>query len=285
MTTVHGTVCDEATARQTFQKIDDVADLYLDVLMRRGSVLQGGMRRLKQLSIASTARRVVWNVMSQPRIEQAIIDAFHVLYFGRVGENGQRAWEATTWRGVPMLKNPLDLWTYQEMLYDLRPDVVIEAGTSRGGSAFYLASILDMIGSGVVRTIDVEQWPNLPEHPRIEYTFGSSTAPEIFAHVTRGIGPDSSVLVVLDSDHSMRHVLDELRLYSPIVPLGSYIVVEDSNFNGHPVARDFGPGPMEAINAFLAETSEFVSDPRRERHLVSFNPRGYLKRVREGATR
>ena len=87
------------------------------------------------------------------------------------------------------------------------------------------------------------------------------------------------MLVVLDSDHTRDHVLKEMHIYGPMVTLGSYIIVEDSNLNGHPVNPAAGPGPMEAIDAFLEESDGFVIDATREKYLVSFNPRGYLKRV------
>ena len=87
-----------------------------------------------------------------------------------------------------------------------------------------------------------------------------------------------SVMVILDSDHTRDHVLAELRAYAPIVTPGQYLVVEDSNINGHPVFPGFGPGPMEALQAFLAETGEFEVDRSREKFLVTFNPGGYLRK-------
>jgi cephalosporin hydroxylase len=87
-------------------------------------------------------------------------------------------------------------------------------------------------------------------------------------------------MVVLDSDHSEAHVLQEIRRYSPLVQVGDYLVVEDTNVNGHPAYPGFGPGPMEAVEKFLAESSEFAVDARCERFLLTMNPRGYLKRVR-----
>jgi cephalosporin hydroxylase len=86
------------------------------------------------------------------------------------------------------------------------------------------------------------------------------------------------VLVILDSDHSREHVLDELRLYAGLVTPGSYLVVEDTNVNGHPVFAEHGPGPMEALEAFLAETDEFEVDATREKFFLTFNPRGFLRK-------
>ena len=88
------------------------------------------------------------------------------------------------------------------------------------------------------------------------------------------------MLVILDSDHRYAHVLDELRAYADVVTVGSYVVVEDTNVNGHPAYPEFGPGPMEAVDAFLAEDDRFVIDAGREKFFMTFNPRGYLKKVR-----
>jgi cephalosporin hydroxylase len=87
------------------------------------------------------------------------------------------------------------------------------------------------------------------------------------------------VLVVLDSDHSRDHVLAELRAYAPLVTPGSYLVVEDTNVNGHPVYEAFGPGPMEAVQDFLKERDDFEVDRSREKFLLTFNPGGWLRKL------
>jgi cephalosporin hydroxylase len=142
----------------------------------------------------------------------------------------------------------------------------------------------ELIGHGRVITIDLYPKPNRPEHERLTYLSGSSTDPEIMRNVTERIrdeaGESASVLVILDSDHTREHVLDELRLYAPLVTLGSYVIVEDTQLNGHPVWPDFGPGPMEAVDIFLSESDDFVIDKAREKFYLTWNPRGYLKRVK-----
>ena len=187
--------------------------------------------------------------------------------------------------GVPVQKIPMDLWLYQEILFTDRPDIIVECGTAFGGSALYMAGILDLLGSGSVITVDIDDWNiDVPgysgrkTHPRITYLKGSSTDPEIVSKVKALIPDGSKVMVILDSDHSCDHVLGELRAYSPLVTPGLLLIVEDTMLNGHPVHAHFGPGPMEALDAFLPGSADFSIDPIGERFLVSFNPRGYLRR-------
>jgi len=151
--------------------------------------------------------------------------------------------------------------------------------TAFGGSALYLASICDLIRHGHVVTADVTEAPNRPQHERITYLIGSSTSPAIVERVT-AMARGKSALVILDSDHRKEHVRAELEAYAPLVGPGGYVVVEDTNVNGHPVLPDFGPGPMEAVDDFLEEHPEFTVDTSREKYLMTFNPRGYLRRVR-----
>jgi cephalosporin hydroxylase len=211
--------------------------------------------------------------------ERSIVDAFHRLYYaGPEGEG--RVHHRTRWMGVPCLKCPMDLMAYQEILFETRPGLVVETGTHEGGSALFLAQMLDLLGSGEVVTIDVLDRPGRPAHARIRYVTGSSGDAELVARIFEGRSPDEGRLVILDSDHSRPHVLRELQLFAPRVPVGGYVVVEDSNVNGHPVLPEFGPGPREAIEEFLAGRPEFEADLSREKFLMTFNPGGYLKRVR-----
>jgi cephalosporin hydroxylase len=181
--------------------------------------------------------------------------------------------------GVAALKCPFDLWIYQEILHETRPDVILETGTARGGSALYLASILDLLGSGEVVTIDIVRRPEWPTNPRVTYVTGSSTSAAVLEEVRRRIAGKPRVMVILDSDHKKDHVLGELAAYAPFVTRGAYLIVEDTNINGRPVFPGFGPGPGEAVDEFLASNRAFERDPSRERFFVTFNPGGYLKRV------
>ncbi|HHB1440390.1 TPA: CmcI family methyltransferase [Bacillus mobilis] len=186
----------------------------------------------------------------------------------------------THWLGVPIFKLPSDLFLYQEIIYELKPDLIIECGTCYGGSALYLASILDLIGKGHVVTIDIFPQPNRPTHDRITYVTASSVSVQAVQTILNMRKPDDVILVILDSDHSKEHVSKELSLYKSIVTTGSYIIVEDTSINGNPVSPDWGPGPMEAVEEFLAKNNNFIIDESKHKFFISFNPKGYLKKIK-----
>lgn len=210
------------------------------------------------------------------RVGKAVVDQFHRMFY----HPGKTTWKDTRFRGVRLLKCPFDLWIYQELIHDVRPDLIVEAGTKHGGSAFYMASICELEEHGKIVTIDVEEKPGRPQHPRITYLTGSSVDDEIVNQVDAMIPPDGVVLVILDSDHSERHVRQELEVWFQRVTVGSYLIVEDSNVNGHPVHFRHGRGPWEATTDFLKTHPEFEVDRRCERYMITFNPRGYLRRRR-----
>ncbi|HEY1250266.1 MAG TPA: CmcI family methyltransferase [Thermoanaerobaculia bacterium] len=208
--------------------------------------------------------------------ERAVVDAFHRLYYeGPAGE--ERPHKRTRWMGYPCLKCPLDLWIYQELIVELRPRLIVETGTYFGGSALFLAQVLDALGEGEVVTIDVEERSPRATHPRIRYVRGSSADPAV---VEAALGGREAGLVILDSDHSRAHVAAELALLAPRVRVGGYLIVEDSNVNGHPVWPHYGDGPFEAVRDFLPGHPEFAVDAEREKFLLTYNPGGYLKRIR-----
>jgi cephalosporin hydroxylase len=207
-------------------------------------------------------------------VRDAIVDQFHRLYFNDPG-----TWQNTRWLGVRALKCPLDLWIYQELLDELRPQLIIESGTADGGSAYFLASMCDLLGSGDIVTIDIESKSGRPVHPRITYILGSSVDPNVVAQVRAKLPITGNVLVILDSDHRAAHVERELSLYADMVTVGSYLIVEDTCVNNHPIAPEFGPGPWEAVSAFLNGNDQFVVDEGRQKFHLTFNPRGYLRRM------
>lgn len=209
------------------------------------------------------------------RSPRRIIDNFQRLYY----DSEEKTWQTTYWLGTRALKLPMDLWIYQEIISETRPDLIIETGTAHGGSALFLASICDLIDHGRVVTIDIEDRDGRPRHPRITQLIGSSTSPAIVDRVREMLGPTNKGMVILDSDHARDHVLRELELYSPFVAPRGYLIVEDTNVNGHPVDPTHGPGPMEALTEFLSRGQPFVVDRSREKLLLTFNPSGYLRRV------
>jgi cephalosporin hydroxylase len=209
--------------------------------------------------------------------DEAAVDAFHEVFYERL-EDGGRSTLDLIWLGYRVVKCPFDLWAYQEILVETRPTLIVECGTKFGGTSLFLASIFDLLGGpGRVLTIDIEELPKRPIHPRIEYLHGSTLDPDVIARV-HAAAVGQRTMLILDSDHSEHHVRGELDAYHDIVTPGCYLIVEDTNVNGHPVLPDFGPGPMEAVDGFMATTSGFVMDRDRERFLISLNPRGYLLR-------
>src|SRR5262249_42897915 len=149
----------------------------------------------------------------------------------------------------------------------------------RGGSALLFATLLDAIGRGRIITIDLEKMEGRPSHPRITYVTGSSVTSETLGLVAEAASGAQRTMVVLDSDHSERHVHEELLAYCEFVTRGCYLICEDTNVNGHPVYRKHGPGPMEALERFLAEHPEFVADRERERVGITAHPKGFLRRL------
>lgn len=181
------------------------------------------------------------------------------------------------WRGVPMDKCATDLLVYQEMLHALRPEVVIEIGAWYGGSALFFADMCELIGCGQVLSVDIKLPKNPPQHPRLTFLEGDSADPATVQRVQSWARGRTGV-VILDSAHAKAHVLAELRAYHDLVRLGCYLIVEDTNVNGHPVRPDFGEGPWEAVQEWLNEVPGFAVDSGAEPY-ITFCPGGYLCRV------
>lgn len=226
----------------------------------------------RALSLRSTLGRVRRN--TRKPIIAFVAKAFHKIYYHWAGP---QTWERNHFMGTKVLKCPFDLWTYQEILFETKPELIIECGTFNGGSTMYFCGLFDMMGQGQIVSIDIDPQPDLPSHPRARFIKASSIAPEIVEEM-RALSEGKRTMVILDSDHSRDHVLKELQIYWSFVTPGCYLVVEDGNVNGHPVFKAHGPGPTEALNEFLKTNDAFEVDRDRERHMVSFNPGGYLRR-------
>ncbi len=198
----------------------------------------------------------------------------------------------TTYMGIETMKFPTDMWIMQELIHEIKLDVLIETGTWKGGSALYYAHLMDAMGHGEVITIDNDPKDDLPKHQRIHYLVGDCLSDKI-VDIIKGrldgkwryiTGP---VLVNLDSAHKKEHVLKEMEIYSQFVTDGSYMVVEDG-IVGHPVmindkdGNPITPGPYEAINEFIKNHPEFECDREKEKFQVIANVKGYLKKIRKG---
>jgi cephalosporin hydroxylase len=215
-----------------------------------------------------------------PETRAYIRDRFHRLYYG------PRGWPSAFWMGIEAYKCPFDLWTYQEILVETQPDLIIETGSAKGGSALFLADCCELLGNGMVLSIDIEPGER-PVHPLISWVTGDSVSKAVLDDVRAARAAVKTAMVVLDSNHARGHVLRELRAYAPMVSVGCYLVVEDTNLNGHPIPPDYpsvplrGPGPWEALEHWLPRQKgyEFRIDPRREKFQLTFNPGGYLLRV------
>jgi cephalosporin hydroxylase len=212
-------------------------------------------------------------------VGKAVNRLFQMDYIERT--NGFRD---TSWLGVPIWQDVLDLWSLQEAISEIRPSLLIETGTFEGGSSLFYASLFDLIGDGEVITIDIEKQHDLT-HPRVTYLVGdSSTAPDVVGQVTeRARAVAGPVMVVLDSDHSEPHVLAEMEAYGRLVTPASKMLVQDGIIDtlGVPAYRRLRPGPLPAIKRFLAGHPEFVLDERNGRFPITFHPLGWLRRIPE----
>lgn len=210
-------------------------------------------------------------------------EQYHHWYYDK------QVWKQVSYHGIRTLKLVSDLWNYQEIIFEHGIDYVVETGTRHGGSALFFADTLAArCEQGFVISIDVSGDENqVRTHPRIRFLVADSAAPATVRAVTSMLPEPSRrgpCFWILDSDHSRDHVLRELDAWVPVMKEGDYLVVEDSNINGHPVRPDFGPGPWEAIRDFNALRPGLLSpDQRRaEKFGLSFATDGYF--IRTGAT-
>ncbi len=197
-----------------------------------------------------------------------------------------------TWMGRPIIQFPQDIVAMQELVWSIRPEVIIETGVAHGGSIIYYASLLELIGGeGIVVGVDIDirthNRTEIESHPmshRIKLIQGSSIDSVIISQVA-AIAAGKRTLVVLDSNHTHEHVLAELRGYAPLVTPGSYCVVMDTVvedmpddfFNDRPWGK--GDNPKTAVQAYLAEDHRFSIDATIENKLLlTVAPSGYLRR-------
>lgn len=199
-----------------------------------------------------------------------------------------------SWMGRPIIQYPQDMIAMQEIIWELKPDLIIETGIAHGGSLIYYASLLELIGNGEVLGIDIDirahNKKEIEAHPmfkRIKMIEGSAVDKALVEDVKRIAAGKETVLVCLDSNHTHEHVLQELELYAPFVTPGSYIVVFDTIVQDLP--NDYLPGrawskgnnPKTALWEFLKKNDNFAIDKSIDgKLLISVAPDGYLKRIR-----
>jgi len=191
----------------------------------------------------------------------------------------KRIMEISTYHGIPTLKSPLDFWIYQEILWECRPDVIIEIGNFRGGSTLALAHTCDLLGKGKVLAIDTTHdqiSPDVQSHHRITWITGDAC--EVVSTVRRTIPQNASVMVIDDSVHTYEHTLRVLEAYAEIVTIGNYFIVEDGICH-HGLDIGPQPGPYEAVETFMRTAENFMIDRNKENFGITWNPKGYLRKI------
>ncbi len=199
-----------------------------------------------------------------------------------------------TWLGIPIIQYPQDILALQEIVWRIRPQLIIETGVAHGGSLILSASLLELIGGpGQVVGIDIDIRPHnraaIEAHPmmkRITLIEGSSVDPAVVDQVRAIAREKAPIVVILDSNHTHDHVAQELRHYAPLVTNGSYLIVFDTVVDDMPADafpnRPWGPGnnPKTAVREFLGNSKDFAVDVELEsKLLITVAPGGYLRRV------
>ncbi len=203
-----------------------------------------------------------------------------------------------SWLGRPIIQIPIDIMAMQEIIFEVKPDLIIETGIAHGGSLIFYASMLELVAAcggpqsevlGIDIDIRAHNRKAIEEHPmfkRITMIEGSSISPEIITQVHEKAKDKKRIMVLLDSNHTHDHVLAELNTYAPLTSMGSYCVVFDTIVEDLPVElfpdRPWGPGnnPKTAVREYLKNHPEFEIDKNIEQKLlITVAPDGYLKRV------
>ncbi|MGZ3920977.1 MAG: cephalosporin hydroxylase family protein [Bacteroidia bacterium] len=198
-----------------------------------------------------------------------------------------------TWMGRPIIQYPQDMVAMQELIWAIKPDLIIETGIAHGGSLIFYASIMELIGKGEILGVDIDirdhNRKEIEAHPmfkRIKMIQGSAIDPKIIEQVKKHAEGKKTIMVSLDSNHTHEHVLEELRLYSGFTTVGSYCVVFDTIVEDLPKGSidrpwDVGNNPKTAVHEFLKTNDNFVIDKHIDNKLlISVAPDGYLKRVK-----
>lgn len=194
----------------------------------------------------------------------------------------ERIMNQSSYFGIPTLKSPNDYWVYQEIIFDMKPDIIIEIGNHRGGSTLALAHMCDLLDNGKVIGIDISQSKIselVKSHPRITLIEGDAC--QSYEKVSDLISENETVLIIEDSNHRYSNTLNILHTYSHLTKPGDYFIIEDSIIQhglDYPEYKE--KGSYEAIEQFVKENDKFVIDRSKESFLITWNPKGYLKRIK-----
>ena len=287
---VHGgTTTNQAEAEERRARVFGYAQNYAELRGRAfrgagkpihfvGRITNGAARRTKPRRLSTRVfADAAETVDGRPQQPTPVPDDLRWAFTEAVWRN--LPWRHTVWLGEPIHTAPTDLVAYQEILSRVRPDWVVEIGSSDEGRAGFLASICDLIGHGQVLSLRGPEASEPPRHPRLSLCPGPPLDLETRRQVHELVGTGDAV-VVLGACADRATTAGLFEAYADLVCVGSYVVVTDTVVNGRPVWPSFGPGPFEAIKQILNLHGEFVPDPGMEKYALTFNPGGFLRRVR-----
>jgi cephalosporin hydroxylase len=184
-----------------------------------------------------------------------------------------------TYKGVECIKCPFDYVLYQMIIHQVRPDLIIEIGANNGGSAFYMADLLESMGHGKIHSIDImdKVSDEVKSHPRIQFFFDG------WENYDLDLAKGEKILVIEDSSHHYKNTLGAINRFAHLVTVDSYLIVEDGIIDELGFSNHFDGGPLRAIKEFLSEHSEFILDENWHKFFgtgATFNTMGYLKRIK-----
>jgi cephalosporin hydroxylase len=186
-----------------------------------------------------------------------------------------------TYRGIKTIKCPFDYVIYQMMIFDLKPDLIIEVGTNHGGSALYMADMLDLIGKGEIHTIDIKEYEMnslVLNHPRIKRFLGGYNNYDI--NLTKGF---KNIMVIDDGSHTYEDVNSVINIFKDIVSVGSYFIIEDGALDKIGLGEQYNGGPNRSIFEFLQNNTNYIIDKNLCDFFgvnATFNTNGYLKKIK-----
>ncbi|HEX6236170.1 MAG TPA: CmcI family methyltransferase [Acidimicrobiales bacterium] len=242
-----------------------------------GRITTGAARRTKGRRLAAPVfKEAAEAVDGRPEQPTPLPDDLRWAFTDAVWRN--LPWRRTTWLGTPVRTAPTDLFAYQELVSRVRPDWVVEVGTSDEGRATFLASICELVGHGQVVSVRGPDAVEPAPHPRLHVFIGDPLDPAVSDKV-HALVDGGNAVVLLGGCADRGATAAQFEAYADLVPAGSYVVVTDTVVNGRPVWPSFGPGPGEGVKQILGRHGDFVADPEMEKYALTFNPGGFLRRV------